>query len=255
MCLICIQNYQDYASIRYLSPQLAIAHSGNCTWKSGIQLHGSSGAHSWTDIQFKLSEIQILLHKSSNRTVKRSWDESILFLAQFITKKSYLKFKDWKMLFDLWRAGNCYFLGSSWFLEVIESGIEVFVTLFQNHFFFELMFPVVIVLPWYFFMTARVEIYFSLLQCFWKGWSHWVAVWDKCGQGVEKFWEVYWIVTLVFFYRQNTIVLKMPFPLTEGQYSVIGRALLYCLDMWNRKKWAFGDLDFFFFFSFLKTAA
>lgn len=40
-------------SIRYMSLQLDIAHSGTFTWKLSVQLPGNVCAHSWTDTPVK----------------------------------------------------------------------------------------------------------------------------------------------------------------------------------------------------------
>lgn len=82
-------------SIRYVSLQLDIAHSGICTWKLSVQLPRNVCAHSWTDTPVK----QGLQNESKKRQIN-----------QFITKKSSLRCK-----VEVW-----FWLIKSWGLQLFE---------------------------------------------------------------------------------------------------------------------------------------
>lgn len=87
------------------------------------------------------------------------------------------------------------------------------------------------VLPWHFCTTSRVEIYFSVLQCFCKGRNNWVAVRDTFGQLVEKFWEASLVWNFGFLIHEQYNALKNAFSSNKG--DTIAWLAGHCCTNWT----------------------
>lgn len=123
------------------------------------------------DIQFKHQVIQVLIYKGSNMTVERSWGGPVLLLMPFVTKRAIenvkIKLEDDIMAFWIATKGIPTFW-YVWFMKVIDSKIEVFVTSFQNHlfFFFKLMIQLLRSCPDIFFSSRRLKCIFLSCSAF-----------------------------------------------------------------------------------------